>query len=274
MVATYPAPLPDPRSFDWDEPENWGPRLWCRLTAKTKDVFETYYAARDRSKKSVRKAPHELFAQSPDDPKSIRTFSATWGLLFSEPDLGPPVFDLKWKSEKRLEWEQSHDPNWCGMNILEWQECHRVFKKMMELSRSKRPADQKKLTELFASQPMTTFPSGRKYPPLPSKIKPQIRYRNGAAQSTLAPSSLWEAFCLMLWLDLATGGLRLLKCPHCEELFATEKRNQKYCGADCTQAASKRKWWKTKGNDWRRRRTAGSFGNGAPESETSGSPVW
>ena len=47
MVATYPAQLPSKSSFELRENPHYGPGLLCRLSSSTRDVFETYYEARN-----------------------------------------------------------------------------------------------------------------------------------------------------------------------------------------------------------------------------------
>jgi hypothetical protein len=42
------------------------------------------------------------------------------------------------------------------------------------------------------------------------------------------------------------------KAPYCTPYFVAQRKDQKYCSSDCSQAVATRRWWSQHGNDWRR----------------------
>jgi len=60
--------------------------------------------------------------------------------------------------------------------------------------------------------------------------------------------SLLEAMYLMLFLDIAGGGAKIVQCEKCGALFYTERERGKYCSAKCeNRARALRAYHKKKG---------------------------
>ncbi len=49
--------------------------------------------------------------------------------------------------------------------------------------------------------------------------------------------SLLEAMYLMLFLDIASCGVRIAQCEKCLKLFYTDRKKGKYCSAICENRA-------------------------------------
>jgi hypothetical protein len=84
-----------------------------------------------------------------------------------------------------------------------------------------------------------------------------LAWKLHALQPQIVADSLYLAFVLMLWLDIAAKGRRVLRCAdsECAKYFITERSNKLYCSPACALTVARRNWWRKHGNEWRQRRT-------------------
>ena len=61
---------------------------------------------------------------------------------------------------------------------------------------------------------------------------------------TLVPQTLYQAFVVMLWLDVSTRNKRLRRCenPQCCSYFVAEKANKKFCDNTCALRVTQRRY--------------------------------
>jgi len=65
--------------------------------------------------------------------------------------------------------------------------------------------------------------------------------------------SLWQYLCLCLMAE-KVGTLRFCENPNCgAPYFVARRRDQAFCGSDCSELIAKRRWWANHGEDWRRK---------------------
>jgi hypothetical protein len=85
---------------------------------------------------------------------------------------------------------------------------------------------------------------------------PQLRwfYKDNLFTAELYPKTLWQYLCLLL-LSERLGTLRQCANHLCQApFFRARRKDQTYCGSDCSERVAKRRWWELNGKNWRRER--------------------
>ena len=87
--------------------------------------------------------------------------------------------------------------------------------------------------------------------PVPTVVVSKVK-RSFATQ-IVAPD-LWR-YLVLLFLGEEQQMLRVCRRSDCPApYFIATRRDQKYCGTDCSQLVATRNWWSKHGKEWRRKR--------------------
>lgn len=75
----------------------------------------------------------------------------------------------------------------------------------------------------------------------------------GTVAELVAPD-LWH-YIVVLLLSERQGMLRICRRKDClTPYYVATRKDQKYCGTDCSQAVATRRWWALHGKEWRKKR--------------------
>ena len=223
--------------------------LLARFTPNKKDICAEYYRVRGK------RAPYLALAECGTDPQSILAFTAKWGRLTTNTSI-----PLGWKDAIGQPWCP-----WVGdqldflMDITGWLHLQERFQKLLALAAQPGRDARRQLCELITRETWYGFDEGYVHLGLewkPDALKPQI-----------VAGSLYLAFVVMLWLDIAANGRKMLRCAdsECGKYFPTERSDKFYCSPECALTVARRTWWRKHGNEWRRRRTRQREGQIEPQ---------
>jgi hypothetical protein len=86
------------------------------------------------------------------------------------------------------------------------------------------------------------------------EAQPSFSMGKGGLQLEVVAADLWSYVVLRLIAE-EHAMLRYCQNDKCDApYFVAQRKDQKFCGTDCSQAVAARRWWSSFGNDWREKR--------------------
>ena len=237
---------------------------WIVRTAYENRVWKA--PAKDLS--SLREPIHGVFANWGSTPADIAGFTRKYGLLWH------------YESPQVADWQRGFE-----FSVHDWQEDQARFRMWWRHRLGAKP--RKKLTprqaeveaakaaaravaEKFMREDRDRFglpPQEESGPEtflddLRKSLSPRFEIsagRKGIRVETVA-ADLWEYMVLLL-LSERPEMLRVCENQKCAApYYIAQRKDQKYCGSDCSQAVATRRWWSLHGNEWRKSRKRKSNG--------------